>query len=147
MTVVSPLSGEAVALSETGDPAFAAEALGKGIAVKPTEGKVFAPCDATVSAVMGHAVGLECDNGMELLIHVGIDTVNLNGKHYTGHVQEGQHVKAGDLLLEFDKAAIEKEGYQTITPVIVTNSADFADVERHPGAVVAGKDILMTLKR
>ncbi len=147
MTVVAPLSGEAVALSETGDPAFSAEALGKGIAVKPTEGKVFAPCDATVSAVMGHAVGLECDNGMELLIHVGIDTVNLNGKHYTGHVQEGQHVKAGDLLLEFDKAAIEKEGYKTITPVIVTNSDDFADVERHPGAVVAGKDILMTLKR
>ncbi|MDR3766670.1 MAG: glucose PTS transporter subunit IIA [Butyricicoccus sp.] len=147
VTVVAPLSGEAVSLSETGDPAFAAEALGKGIAVKPTEGKVFAPCDATVSAVMGHAVGLECDNGMELLIHVGIDTVNLNGKHYTGHVQEGQHVKAGDLMLEFDKAAIEKEGYKTITPVIVTNSDDFADVERHPGAVTAGKDVLMTLTR
>lgn len=147
VNIVSPLTGEAVPLSETGDPAFAAEALGKGIAVKPSEGKVFAPCDATVSAVMGHAVGLECDNGAELLIHVGIDTVNLDGKHYTGHVEEGQRVKAGDLLLEFDIAAIEKEGYKTITPVIVTNSDDYAQVERMTGAVTACRDTLMTLKR
>ena len=145
--VIAPVNGEAVPLSETGDPAFAAEALGKGIAVKPSEGKVFAPCDATVSAVMGHAVGLTCDNGAELLIHVGIDTVALNGKHYTGHVEEGQRVKAGDLLLEFDIAAIEKEGYKTITPVIVTNSDDYAGVERMTGAVNACKDALMTLKR
>ena len=147
VNIVSPLTGEAVPLSETGDPAFAAEALGKGIAVKPSEGKVFAPCDATVSAVMGHAVGLECDNGADLLIHVGIDTVNLDGKHYTGHVEEGQRVKAGDLLLEFDIAAIEKEGYKTITPVIVTNSDDYAQVERMTGAVTACRDTLMTLKR
>ncbi len=147
VAIVSPLTGEAVLLSETGDPAFAAEALGKGIAVKPSEGKVFAPCDATVSAVMGHAVGLECDNGAELLIHVGIDTVNLDGKHYTGHVEDGQRVKAGDLLLEFDIAAIEQEGYKTITPVIVTNSDDYADIERVTGAVHACRDTLMTLKR
>ena len=147
VSIVSPLTGEAVPLSETGDPAFAAEALGKGIAVKPSEGKVFAPCDATVSAVMGHAVGLECDNGAELLIHVGIDTVNLDGKHYTGHVEDGQRVKAGDLLLEFDIAAIEQEGYKTITPVIVTNSDDYADIERVTGAVHACRDTLMTLKR
>ena len=146
-SIVSPLTGEAVPLSETGDPAFAAEALGKGIAVKPSEGKVFAPCDATVSAVMGHAVGLTCGNGAELLIHVGIDTVNLDGKHYTGHVEEGQRVKAGDLLLEFDIAAIEKEGYKTITPVIVTNSDDYAEVERMIGTVAACKDTLMKLKR
>ena len=96
---------------------------------------------------MGHAVGLECDNGAELLIHVGIDTVNLDGKHYTGHVEDGQRVKAGDLLLEFDIAAIEQEGYKTITPVIVTNSDDYADIERVTGAVHACKDTLMTLKR
>ena len=147
VSIVSPLTGEAVPLSETGDPAFAAEALGKGIAVKPSEGKVFAPCDATVSAVMGHAVGLTCGNGAELLIHVGIDTVNLDGKHYTGHVEEGQRVKAGDLLLEFDITAIEKEGYKTITPVIVTNSDDYAEVERMIGTVAACKDTLMKLKR
>ena len=147
VTIVSPLSGEAVPLSETGDPAFSAEALGKGIAVRPREGKVFAPCDATVSAVMGHAVGLTCDNGAELLIHVGIDTVNLDGKHYTGHVEDGQRVKAGELLLEFDIAAIEAEGYKTITPVIVTNSDDYADVERVAGAVTACRDTLLMLTR
>ena len=147
VSIVSPLTGEAVPLDETGDPAFAAEALGKGIAVKPSEGKVFAPCDATVSAVMGHAVGLTCGNGAELLIHVGIDTVNLDGKHYTGHVEDGRRVKAGDLLLEFDIAAIEKEGYKTITPVIVTNSDDYAEVERMIGTVAACKDTLMKLKR
>ena len=145
--LTAPLTGTAVPLDETGDPAFAAEALGKGIAVKPSEGKVFAPCDATVSAVMGHAVGLTCGNGAELLIHVGIDTVNLDGKHYTGYVEEGQHVKAGDLLLEFDIAAIEKEGYKTITPVIVTNSDDYADIARVTGTVAACKDTLMKLKR
>ena len=94
---------------------------------------------------MGHAVGLQCDNGAELLIHVGIDTVNLNGKHYTGHVAEGQRVQAGELLLEFDAEAIEKEGYKTITPVIVTNSDQYAAVELSLGAVTANRDTLLTL--
>lgn len=147
LSIVSPVSGRAVPLAETGDDAFANEVLGRGVAVRPDEGKVFAPGDAVVTAVMGHAVGLLCDNGIELLIHVGVDTVNLNGRHYTGHVQEGQHVKAGDLLLEFDRAAIEKDGYQTITPVIVTNSDAFASVEAEMGTVKAGQDILLTAVR
>lgn len=145
VTVAAPLTGEAVPLSETGDPAFAAEALGKGVAVKPAENRIYAPCAAEVTAVMGHAVGLQCDNGAELLIHVGIDTVNLNGKHYTGHVAEGQRVQAGELLLEFDAEAIEKEGYKTITPVIVTNSDQYAAVELSLGAVTANRDTLLTL--
>ena len=78
---------------------------------------------------------------------MGIDTVSLNGKHYTGHVQEGQHVKAGDLLLEFDRAAIEKEGYPVITPVVVTNATEFAAVEDKLGDVTAGKDTILTIKR
>ncbi|GAB2044767.1 sucrose-specific PTS transporter subunit IIBC [Agathobaculum sp. TL06] len=145
VTVAAPLTGEAVPLSETGDPAFAAEVLGKGVAVKPAENRIYAPCAAEVTAVMGHAVGLQCDNGAELLIHVGIDTVNLNGKHYTGHVAEGQRVQAGELLLEFDAEAIEKEGYKTITPVIVTNSDQYAAVELSLGAVTANRDTLLTL--
>ena len=146
IVLVSPLTGEAVSLEETNDPAFVSGALGKGVAVKPTENRIIAPCDATVSAVMGHAVGLECDNGVELLIHVGVDTVNLEGKYFTGHVQEGQHVKAGDLLLEFDSAAIQKAGYPIITPVIVTNTDKYASVEPKYGAVQAGKDTVLTLK-
>lgn len=146
IVLVSPLTGEAVSLEETNDPAFVSGALGKGVAVKPTENRIIAPCDATVSAVMGHAVGLECDNGVELLIHVGVDTVNLEGKYFTGHVQEGQHVKAGDLLLEFDSAAIQKAGYPIITPVIVTNTDKYASVEPKYGAVQAGKETVLTLK-
>ena len=145
VTVAAPLTGEAVPLSKTGDPAFAAEVLGKGVAVKPAENRIYAPCAAEVTAVMGHAIGLQCDNGVELLIHVGIDTVNLNGKHYTGHVVEGQRVQAGDLLLEFDAEAIEKEGYKTITPVIVTNSDQYAAVELSLGSVTAKRDTLLTL--
>lgn len=146
ITLVSPLSGEAVSLEQTNDPAFASGVLGKGVAVKPTEGRVVAPCAATVTAVMGHAVGLECENGLELLIHVGIDTVNLEGKHYTPQVQEGQHVNAGDLLLEFDSAAIEKAGYPVITPVIVTNAEGYAAVDAVSGTVQAGKDTLLTIR-
>lgn len=146
VTVVSPMTGKAVTLQETGDETFAAEVLGKGIAVEPSEGKVFAPSAATVSALMGHAIGLECDNGVELLIHIGIDTVNLNGKHYTPHVTEGQTVKAGDLLMEFDIPAIQKEGYRTVTPVIVTNTDDFASITGHMGATKAMQS-LMTVKR
>lgn len=146
IAVASPLTGKAVALQDTGDETFAAEVLGKGMAVEPSEGKVVAPCAATVSTLMGHAIGLECDNGLELLIHIGIDTVNLSGKHYTPHVTEGQKVQAGDLMMEFDIPAIQKEGYRTVTPVIVTNSDDFADVCGKAGAVKAMQQ-LMTVKK
>ena len=146
LTVASPMTGKAVTLQETGDETFAAEVLGKGFAVDPSEGKAFAPCAGTVSTLMGHAVGLECDNGLELLIHIGIDTVQLNGKHYTAHVAEGQHVAAGDLLMEFDIPAIRKEGYRTVTPVIVTNSDEYADIAGQLGAIQA-MDCLMTVKK
>lgn len=146
LIVASPMTGKATTLAETGDETFAAEVLGKGFAVDPSEGKAVAPCAGTVSTLMGHAVGLECDNGLELLIHIGIDTVQLDGKHYTPHVKEGQHVNAGDLLMEFDIPAIHKEGYKTITPVIVTNSDDYADVIGNLGVIKANA-ALMTVKR
>lgn len=146
ITVASPLTGKAVTLADTGDETFAAEVLGKGFAVDPTEGKAFAPCAGTVSTLMGHAVGLECDNGLELLIHIGIDTVQLNGKHYTPHVKEGDHVNAGALLMEFDIPAINKAGFKTVTPVIVTNSDDFADVTGKLGAIKAN-DPFITVKK
>jgi len=146
VTLSSPLSGEVVSLSETGDETFAGEILGKGYAVRPSEGKVYAPMDATVSALMGHAVCLECDQGPELLIHIGIDTVKLDGKHYTPHVTEGQHVRKGDLLMEFDIPAIQAEGFPTITPVIVTNSDDYSAINGQLGVIQAGQP-LMTLQK
>lgn len=146
LSVQAPLTGKAVTLAETGDETFAAEVLGKGYAIDPTEGKAFAPCAGTVSTLMGHAIGLECDNGLEILIHIGIDTVQLNGKHYQPHVTEGQHVQAGDLLMEFDIAAINKAGYKTITPVIVTNSEDCGDISGKLGNIKANDTFITVTK-
>ena len=94
-------------------------------------------------SLMGHAVGLEGKNGVELLIHIGVDTVQLNGKYYTSHCSEGQEVKAGDLLMEFDMKAIKEAGFKTITPVIVTNTDDFADIKvEHEGEILVGETLL-----
>lgn len=146
LTLLSPMAGEVVSLKETGDETFAGEILGKGFAIKPSQGKAFAPCDGTVSALMGHALCLTCDNGPELLIHIGIDTVKLDGKHYTPHVTEGQHIKAGDLMMEFDIPAIQAAGYSTITPIIVTNSDDYTAITGSFGSIEPGKP-LMTIQK
>lgn len=147
LNILSPMQGKAVSLADTGDDTFAAEVLGKGAAIEPSEGKVYAPFDATVETLMGHAVGLTGENGVEMLIHIGIDTVQLDGKHYTPHCTEGQHVKAGDLLMEFDMAAIQAEGFKTITPVIVTNADDYADVLTHIGKQTKAGETLLTVKK
>ena len=135
--VLNPVDGSVVALSEVPDAAFADGSLGKGVAVRPTSGAVYAPFDATVVAAFptGHAVGLRGVDGVELLIHVGLDTVKLGGEHFSLKVSSGQQVKAGDLLVEFDGDAIERAGYDLITPVIVTNGdlyPDVADVASGP---------------
>ena len=147
ITVFSPLAGKTAALSETKDPTFAAEILGKGVAIEPSKGEVRAPFDGTVSTLMGHAVGLEGKNGVEILIHVGIDTVQLGGKHYKAHCTEGQEVKKGDLLMEFDIAAIQEEGYRTITPVVVTNSDDYTEVKMQPGKETGMEEPLLELRK
>lgn len=126
--VPTPIKGRVVTLADTGDEMFASEALGQGIAIEPETGEVIAPFAGTVSAVMGHAIGLECDNGLELLIHVGIDTVNLNGKGFDSKVVQGDHVEAGALLMKFDISLIREAGYPVVTPVIVTNSDEYAKV-------------------
>lgn len=130
ITICAPLTGNAVPLSEVPDETFASEALGKGFAIAPSEGLVKAPFDGTVTMVYetGHAIGLESDSGAELLIHIGINTVELGGKYYKTLVTEGQKITTGANLIEFDLTAIEKEGYPVITPVIVTNSDDFKEI-------------------
>lgn len=132
--ITAPLAGEAVALSDVPDPIFATAKLGKGIAIKPTGTTVVAPADGTVIAVQksGHAVGLRLDNGVELLIHVGIDTVQLNGEGFKVHVERKEHVKAGSPLITFEPKFIQSKGYNLITPVLVTNTSKFADVEGIP---------------
>lgn len=146
-TVMSPLSGEVIPLSEVKDEVFSSEAMGKGCAVIPTEGKVYAPFDGTIVGLLEshHAVGLESENGIEILIHVGMDTVKLNGKHFTCHVEEDQQVKKGQLLLEFDIEAIKKEGYEVTTPVVITNSDEFTDVETEVSGRVDHGELLLNL--
>ncbi|WP_025682066.1 beta-glucoside-specific PTS transporter subunit IIABC [Paenibacillus maysiensis] len=128
--VFSPIEGTVVALSEVPDPAFASEAMGKGLAIEPTSGRVVAPFDGTITVAFKkkHALAVVSPKGAEILIHVGVDTVRLDGKHFTSHIKEGDQVKAGDLLLEFDVEQIRTAGYPTITPIIVTNSSDYTDI-------------------
>lgn len=128
--VLSPLSGTIHPLSDVPDPAFSSEAMGKGVAIKPAEGRVVAPFDGkvTVAFKKKHALAVVSDSGAEMLIHVGIDTVKLDGQYFTSHVKEGDVVTAGQLLLEFDVEQIAAAGFETITPVIVTNSTDYEDV-------------------
>ncbi len=142
---LNPISGEVVPLSETPDETFAAEVLGKGIAIIPEEGKVISPIRGEVSTLFDtkHAIGLTAEDGVEYLIHVGINTVELNGEHYEAHVQEGDKVEAGQLLLTFDKEAIEKKGYPMVTPFVVTNADDYQDVKAlRYGKVSAGEAVL-----
>lgn len=148
ISVAAPVTGEAVPLSEVSDPTFGEEILGKGAAIRPAEGKVYAPFDGTVDMMFetGHAVNLISDDGVELLIHVGLDTVKLKGEHYTVHVQNGDKVKLGQLILEFDPAAIAAAGYDVITPVVVCNTADFAAVTPRLGPVTHGEELLKLSK-
>lgn len=128
--LVSPLKGNIIDLSEVEDAAFASGALGKGVAIKPIEGKVFAPADGTLTTLFptSHALGITTNKGTEILIHVGMDTVQLEGKYFTPKVKQGEKVKKGQLLLAFDINAIAKEGFSIVTPVIVTNADNYLDV-------------------
>ena len=147
--IYAPMEGQAVPITEVPDPTFAEGMLGNGIAIQPTSGKVCAPFDGTVSMMFetGHAVSLTTESGVEMLIHVGIDTVNLQGKHYTVHCAAGDKVKKGQLLIEFDKDAIAAEGYDTITPVVVCNSDDFATFKTAVGKTVAEGDTVISLAK
>ncbi len=129
--VASPLNGKAIALSEVKDDTFASEVLGKGFAVVPSEGVVYAPFDGNVDMVFDtkHAVGLSNGKGLEVLVHIGLNTVELNGKFYETHVQTGDTVKKGQKLITFDMDGIRNAGYDITTPVIVSNTDDFSDVK------------------
>lgn len=143
----APMNGECVSIKDVPDPTFAEEMLGKGIAVIPSDGKVYAPADGTISTVFGtrHAVGITTDAGAELLIHVGLDTVELKGEPFVVKVEEGQKVKKGDMLLEADLEQIKAAGKNTITPLVVCNSDEYSKVEVITGKTVTAGDDVMKL--
>lgn len=126
----SPIVGEVVALNEVNDPVFSSGVMGQGIAVKPSKGVVYAPADAEIAIAFptGHAYGLKTDNGAEILIHVGIDTVSMNGEGFEAKVSQGDRVKAGDVIGTFDSEAIAANGLDDTTMVIITNTMDYAEV-------------------
>ena len=143
--VASPLTGEAMPLEQVEDGVFSEKMVGDGFAVQPSENRVYAPCDCTVLTVFGtkHAIGLSLENGIELLIHIGLDTVQLNGAPFDIHVKEGDELKKGDLIAVFDEQAIQEAGYRTVTPVIVTNTDQYRKFELiKSGPVKAGDEVL-----
>lgn len=147
--IASPLKGEVKLLSQVKDEAFASGVLGKGAAILPEEGKVYAPADGEITALFPtlHALGIKTADGAELLIHIGMDTVQLNGEGFEAHVQEGDQVKKGQLLISFDRELIEGKGYCLETPVLITNSDDYLEiVEPKPGRIMQGETLLKALK-
>ncbi len=149
-TVYSPMNGTAMPLDKVPDEAFAGGAMGSGCAVEPREGKLFAPCDGNVDTVFptSHAISMLTENGCELLLHIGLDTVKLKGKHFKPYVRSGQRVKKGELLVSFELAAIKSAGYGTVTPVVVCNSNEFEVTPiAASGSISAGSPLFSVRKR
>lgn len=145
IVISAPVKGACIPISEVADPTFADEILGKGIAIKPTDGKVYAPADGTITTLFptGHAVGLQTADGAEVLIHVGLDTVQLKGQFFDTKVEVNQEVKKGDLLVVADVEEISKAGYDTVTPMIICNSDSYTSIEcKKDGMVEPGEDVI-----
>jgi len=147
-TILAPVAGEVVPLADVNDPVFSSGAMGQGLAIKPSEGVVYAPADAevTIAFATGHAYGLKTSNGAEILIHVGIDTVSMNGEGFNHTVAQGDKVKAGDVLGTFDSAKIAAAGLEDTTMVIVTNTADYASVTPVGQGTVSKGDAVIEVK-
>lgn len=143
--VSSPVNGELVPIETVSDPTFAQEMIGKGVAIQPSEGKFYAPADGKLMALFptGHAYAMTTKDGAEILVHIGIDTVKLNGEHYTIHAKQGDDVKKGDLIVEVDLEGVKNAGYDTVTPVIISNSGKFSKIEKKSGAVSAGDTVIL----
>ncbi|OCG75965.1 PTS beta-glucoside transporter subunit IIABC [Gilliamella sp. Nev6-6] len=132
VAISSPMTGKLIDLKEVNDPTFASELMGKGVAIIPTVGQAVAPDDGEVVSLFRtkHAIGFQTDSGAELLIHIGIDTVKLDGQHFQAHIEAGSKVKKGDLLVSFDIEAIKQAGFEVTTPIIITNSDSYQDIQR-----------------
>lgn len=143
--LVSPMKGKLIGLREVPDEVFSAGTLGDGVAIIPEKGELYAPADGIVDTVFdsGHALSMICDNGAELLLHVGLDTVRLEGKYFDVQVKQGEKVREGQLLMRFDQKAIQKAGYSLVTPVIVTNAEEREVVKATAGTVEKGSTIML----
>lgn len=145
--ILAPVAGKAIPMSEVADPTFSQEILGKGVAVVPSEGKIAAPADGEVVVMFEtkHAVSLKTDFGAELIVHIGLDTVNLKGQFFQAHVAQGDKVKAGDLLVEVDLEQVKAAGYDITTPIIICNTPSFPNMVCRSGMEVKALDPIITL--
>lgn len=142
-------TGRAIVISEVPDPVFSNKVLGDGIAIIPISNEVYSPVCGLVAQIAHtfHAIGIESDDGLEILVHLGIDTVKLNGEGFTCYVEAGQHVSAGDILMDMDLEFIKSQGYNVISPCIVTNMDEVKSFEFKTGDVTGGKTAVMTYKK
>ncbi|GHA20735.1 PTS glucose transporter subunit IIA [Oceanisphaera arctica] len=147
--IFAPLSGELVAIEEVPDVVFAEKIVGDGIAIKPSGNKMVAPCDGTIGKIFetNHAFSIESDSGLELFVHFGIDTVELKGEGFTRIAQEGQQVKKGDTIIEFDLALLETKAKSTLTPVVISNMDEVKEVIKQSGAVTLAEDVIMRVRK
>ena len=144
----SPVNGEIVPITTVPDPVFSQEMVGRGVAIKPTDGKFYAPCDGKLAVLFptGHAYCIKSSEGAEVLIHIGIDTVKLQGNHFTIHGTQGSDIKKGDLIVEADLEAIKIAEFDVITPIIISNHGDFSNFEKKEGTVSAGEAVILLTK-
>lgn len=150
ISVVAPINGELVELQDVPDPVFSEKMLGEGVAIKPTDGEVIAPVDGKIIQVFPtkHAVGILAENGAEILIHIGLETVNLEGEGFTAHVVEGDKIKRGDKLISFDLGLISEKAESTLTPIVITNTKDMGSViVSKLSEVEAGKDEILKVSK
>jgi glucose-specific phosphotransferase system IIA component len=146
--IASPVNGEIVPISRVSDPTFSEEMVGKGVAIMPSDGKYYSPADGALISLFptGHAFCINTVDGAELLVHIGIDTVNLKGEFFTTHAKQGTDVKKGDLIVEVDLDGVRNAGYEVITPVVISNHSKFSKIEKMTGAVAAGDTAILLSK-
>jgi glucose-specific phosphotransferase system IIA component len=146
--IFSPLNGQVIPLSNVKDPVFADGILGKGAAILPSEGRLVSPVNGTILNVFPtlHAIGIQSDDGLEILIHLGFDTVELEGKYFKSNISEGDKVSVGDLLIEFQVEEIKNAGYDITTPIVVTNSDQYETIEAIPEENIKAGEKLLIIK-
>lgn len=147
--IYAPLSGEIVAIEDVPDVVFAEKIVGDGIAIKPSGNKMVAPCDGTIGKIFetNHAFSIESDSGLEMFVHFGIDTVELKGEGFTRIAKEGQQVKKGDTVIEFDLALLETKAKSTLTPVVISNMDEVKELHKQSGAVTLAEDLVFRVKK
>ena len=147
--IIAPLSGEIVNIEDVPDVVFAEKIVGDGIAIKPAGNKIVAPVDGTIGKIFetNHAFSIESDDGIELFVHFGIDTVELKGEGFKRIAEEGQAVKKGDLIIEFDLALLEEKAKSVLTPVVISNMDEIKELNKLTGSVTVGETVVMRIKK